>query len=133
MRIGKSWWLALALGAALVAPVAYSFSARAQLDELLPTEERSRWLGCSVYNTPAGLVVRDIERPSFAARLGLQEGDLIYAIEGRRPRSVRQLHRYLFFGRRSFDQDVDILRMGRHVHAVIQHGEGTLDVIRPLQ
>ena len=142
--------------AGLAVPAIAPSSARAQVVEeilgegaeaVLPTEEgrvgpipegtvrteRSRWLGCSVYNTPAGLVVRSVRRHSFAQRLGLREGDLIYAIQGRRPRSIRQLHRYLFLGRDGVNRDLDIVRMGRHVNAVFVHSERSLNVVTPIR
>jgi hypothetical protein len=53
----------------------------------------SMWwsVGCDVQETPEGLVVTDVSRDGYAARAGLESGDLILQLAGAPVLSVRDL------------------------------------------
>ncbi len=83
-------------------------------------------LGILVERTSGGFLVRAQRRAAITRRLGLQPGDLIFAINGQHPSSLSQLHNALFSGADNEDHDVDVLRGGQHLHAAIFHVNGEL-------
>jgi len=57
----------------------------------LGTRILARWLGLEVADSRDGIVVRNVSPRSAAAETGLQRGDLILAVHGRRVRSIAEL------------------------------------------
>lgn len=106
--------MALAGGSAtFVAPTA----AVAQGMEFCPD------LGVLVQHVDGGMLVRAV-RGGVARNLGLQRGDVIFAVNGEHPDSLSQLHHALFAGSDNEDHDIDVLRGNSHLHAMIFHVEG---------
>ena len=91
-------------------------------------------LGVLVQHTDAGLFVRAIRGRGAASQLGLRSGDLIFAVNGNHPDTLSDLHRVLFTGADLEDHDLDILKAnGQHVHALVFHDHGTIQVHRIVQ
>lgn len=88
--------------------------------------EYSPDLGVLVQHVNAGMLVRAMRRAAFARQLGLQPGDLIFAINGQHPDSLSDIHNMLFTGADDEDHDLDVLRGGQHLHAAVFHHGGEI-------
>lgn len=85
--------------------------------------EYSAALGVLVQHSGAGMLVR-VVRGGVARQLGLQPGDLIFAINGNHPDSLSDLANALFAGADNEDHDMDVIRSGQHLHALLFHVHG---------
>ena len=110
--------LAAMVTAGAAASVARAPTAEAQGMEYCPD------LGVLVQHSDGGMFVRAFRGGSLAREIGLQRGDLVFSINGNHPDSLDDLHRVLFTGADNEDHDLDILRNGRHLHAMVFHDHG---------
>jgi S1-C subfamily serine protease len=92
-----------------------------------------RDLGVLVQSMDGGLWVRAMRGGATARMLGIRPGDLIFAVNGTHPDSLNDLHRVLFTGGDNEDHDLDVLRGGRHLHALVFHVNGEILVHQSLR
>jgi C-terminal processing protease CtpA/Prc len=86
--------------------------------------ERCDDLGVMVQYVNGGFVVRSMLPGGIAEGMGLMRGDLIFAVDGRPPRSLDDLHAVLFSGEDNALHDLDVLRGDAHLHTSIYHLRG---------
>jgi S1-C subfamily serine protease len=106
--------LTLAGAASTLAVVAPSPAAAQSL-------EKCEDLGVMVQHVKDGYIVRSLVAGGVAEEIGLTRGDLIFAVDGKQPASLDELHRIIFSGADNAQHDLDVLRGEAHLHTGVYH------------